>query len=328
MAEKKIEIRERNASNTGWDTIYPKTKADIVVTDDGGNVQTKLNTLNTNLGTLDSEVDALATEVDSLKSSVSDGKNKIATAITGKGVSTSGSDTFSKMATNINSIQVGVNTSDATAYAGDILTGHTAYARGSKISGTMANRGSQGTIVPSTSRKTFYSGYYNQFYVEGDGDLISSNIRSGKNIFGVNGNMQEGKKFAEGTAVVQYLSSNSKRVTVNNIGFKPVFVFLYFTGESLGLKYSGTWFAIGADPNSFAPFDGTPWGSYKYAYLEVNSGSTPHFYEYTDYNPSQSHLMWAKMSTNGFDMSVPLYVRHESSDYYTQGKVINWIAYE
>lgn len=30
MAEKKIELNERNASNTGWDALYPKTLSDIV----------------------------------------------------------------------------------------------------------------------------------------------------------------------------------------------------------------------------------------------------------------------------------------------------------
>lgn len=48
---------------------------------------------------------AKQTEVNSLKSSVSSGKAQIASAITGKGVSTSSSASFSTMATNIGKIQ-------------------------------------------------------------------------------------------------------------------------------------------------------------------------------------------------------------------------------
>ena len=47
--------------------------------------------------------------MNSLKSSVSSGKAQIASAITDKGVSTSASDSFSQMATNINQIKTGIN---------------------------------------------------------------------------------------------------------------------------------------------------------------------------------------------------------------------------
>ena len=47
--------------------------------------------------------------MNSLKSSVNSGKAQIASAITDKGVSTSASDSFSQMATNINQIKTGIN---------------------------------------------------------------------------------------------------------------------------------------------------------------------------------------------------------------------------
>ena len=46
-----------------------------------------------------------ATEINSLKSSVSSGKTQVANAITGKGVSASGNDTFATLASKINQIQ-------------------------------------------------------------------------------------------------------------------------------------------------------------------------------------------------------------------------------
>ena len=112
-----------------------------------------------------------------------------------------------------------IDTRDATAVAGDILNGKTAYANGQKVTGNMPNNGAI-TITPSKQQQTIPAGYtsggtveainnqnktvtpgYNQqvitpdsgyngldqVTVEGDSDLVSSNIKSGVSIFGVNG---------------------------------------------------------------------------------------------------------------------------------------------
>jgi len=38
MADKNIQMTQRNASNTGWDNLYPITKAENVLTRDGSNL--------------------------------------------------------------------------------------------------------------------------------------------------------------------------------------------------------------------------------------------------------------------------------------------------
>ncbi|WP_055108950.1 hypothetical protein [Paenibacillus ihumii] len=79
-----------------------------------------------------------------------------------------------------------------TAVAADVLKGKTIGTESGIITGTMANNGAQ-IITPSTVNKAIPAGHHNgSGYVIGDPDLISSNIRSGIDIFGVSGNVSPG----------------------------------------------------------------------------------------------------------------------------------------
>ena len=87
------------------------------------------------------------------------------------------------------------DTSDATAAAAEILSGKTAYVAGSKLTGTMNNRGAvTGTITTKAQQYTIQAGYH-----DGSGKvsissteqakIIASNIRENITILGVTGTM-------------------------------------------------------------------------------------------------------------------------------------------
>lgn len=122
---------------------------------------------NENMDKLDTAVKGLSdnkaekTAVEELKKSVSDGKVLVASAITGKGVTTAADATFATMASNIGSIMVGIDTSGTTSVAGDILVGKTAGSKGSIITGTMKDNGAVNQSLSANGTYTIPAGYHN-----------------------------------------------------------------------------------------------------------------------------------------------------------------------
>lgn len=106
------------------------------------------------------------------------------------------------------------DTSDDTAGAAEILTGKTAHVKGSKVTGTMPNRGAvTGTISTVDGQYTIPQGYH-----DGSGKvaisateqekIVAANIREGVEILGVTGTMsgQEDVKAQSKTATPKITS--------------------------------------------------------------------------------------------------------------------------
>lgn len=88
-----------------------------------------------------------------------------------------------------------VDSSDATVSVSEILAGKTAYARGSKVTGTMPNRGAvTGSIAAKEEQYTIPQGYHDGSGKVGidtteQAKLVPENIREGIMILGVEGTM-------------------------------------------------------------------------------------------------------------------------------------------
>ena len=147
----------------------------------------------------------------------------------------------------------GLDTSDATATASDILSGKTAYVNGQKITGSIASQSAQ-TITPGTTDKTISSGKYlsGTQTIKGDSNLLASNIKSGVSIFGVAGTY-EGSGDASGGIQTQHITSTNDTITISGTGTVKVWGYGYKSAQ-----YAGTTYAFVGDGYYSGSYYGQP----------------------------------------------------------------------
>ena len=89
-----------------------------------------------------------------------------------------------------------VDSTDATAAVAEILAGKTAYARGSKLTGTMPNNGAvSGTISTKAQEVSIAQGYHDgsgkvSISATEQAKIIAANIKQGVSILGVTGTLE------------------------------------------------------------------------------------------------------------------------------------------
>jgi len=211
--DKNIQMTQRDATNTAWDNLNPKTiAANISVAD------TAAHFTETNTETVLAELFTFA----------NDGKTGIASAVTAKGVAASSADTFPALATKIGQITT-QSVLTGNMVAADLLLGKTGYSNNplTKLTGTIPNKATT-TITPSTANQTIAAGQYLSGIqtILGDNDLQPFNILSGRTIFNVAGTVTVtslgGKKFASGSKT--YVN-DGLGIVIHGLTFKPSLVF-------------------------------------------------------------------------------------------------------
>lgn len=170
-----------------------------------------IEVINDNMDTIDILLKTANDRADSAFLSASNGKVLIKNAITGvdNEVIVPTDATFQQLATAIGQISTGVDTSDATATAAQILANMVAYVDEVRTVGTMANNGSVGTqnLTNQNAEYIISAGFHNGLgkVKAVISNLVAGVIKAGSNVGGIIGTFT-----ADGTATAAHMLAGAK----------------------------------------------------------------------------------------------------------------------
>ncbi len=155
---------------------------------------------------------------------------------------------------------------DSNAAAGDIRKNKTAWVKGSKVTGNMAERAAT-TITPGTANQTIAA---NQFLtgvqtIKGDSNLVGDNVLYGKSIFGINGKV---RKYASITGTAD--TKGSKTFTFWNYSSSKRSC--YYLEIPTGFTPLAGWFRAGIGTNPPYTYNTFYEGIYGQYCLDFNNG--------------------------------------------------------
>jgi len=222
MSDKNIQMTQRNATNDGWDNLYPKTKASNVMTNSGSDVETQLaqnTTFETATGTATGITLTLPTLTNGYAKTfiASANNNGSATTINGIPLYKPSTTTAPKLISgkaytiwyNLSGNCFFIKASATGTVTSDKVLAGEGYSteEDTDLVGTMPNRAGDTVCLSSSISGTTLKLRASTGYRDGiddnvtitDADFVASNILSGKNIFGLTGTLALGKKWATGT---------------------------------------------------------------------------------------------------------------------------------
>ena len=223
---------------------------------------------------------------------------------------------------------VGTFTSDANAAASHILSGYSGYVKGSKINGSMPNRGAAGTSLNAGGSYTIPAGYHN-----GSGKVTANSLASQTSATAAAGHILSGKTaYVNGSRITGNIASMGGQTITPSASTQTISCSGKYMTGNITVKGMGV-YQINSAGNYGYCTGPLEYGTFTTVTGMVGSIEKIYLY-YGIYNGRVSNTNWNNMGKNGtytLPMSFGIYIGSPKLDnthhlYYTfTGKSDKWL---